>query len=112
MLVVRSYLSFKISTFNDLLLQTIQFLDEIVLISNDIFNDQINDETKHENNNDRFRKKNKQKNVDENVNHRIKSETKRFDENDININQRFQHSKKNLAIHVIKDEIHINKIKS
>ncbi len=92
LLIVRSHLSFKISTSNDLLLQTIQLVDGIFRINSNILRDRIDDDSRHESNNDRLRKKNRQKNVDENVNNRIKNETRRFDENDININQRLHHS--------------------
>jgi hypothetical protein len=39
LLVVRFHLSLEISTSNDLLLQAIQFIDEIIRINNDIFDD-------------------------------------------------------------------------
>jgi hypothetical protein len=43
--VVRSYLSLELSTFNDFLLQTIQLINEIFRINNDIFRNQIDDDS-------------------------------------------------------------------
>ncbi len=43
--IARFYLSFKFSTFNELLLQTIQFMNEIFRINNNILRDQINNDS-------------------------------------------------------------------